>query len=196
MREQLRTTLQAEIGSVGVMKKLKLLITTLETALATFRDAQRRTYESLRKEEMDMTSELAEFETVAAEWSKETLADLDKRLTFVAPPVPPEGVTARRPRSASTGATKRPGSAGGVRPPPSPTVVAAHKLMEQLQSRPALDCDPVDEAKAEALRQRQKLERERKQAALEVYRLQKQAEELRAQQVSRFVRACPWLRAM
>jgi hypothetical protein len=159
------------------LKKLKLLITSLETAIGTFRDAQRRTYESVRKEELDLTDELARIEATVGEWDKETVSDLEARLRKdVPPPQPP--VVAFRKRSNSASAVQRTSRAGDARvPPPKPPSFTgdddAVGFVEDEEAR----------AQATAEQERKRLEGQRKKAALEVYRLQKQAELLKAEQV-------------
>jgi hypothetical protein len=170
MRHQLRSLLTSAAQPAS-LNKLRLLVTTLETALTAFRDSQRRTYEVLRRDEMEITGQLSEFEQLAQDWSSESLADLDKRLG--APVVVPPSLPPRRPRSASSGAVRRLLQQPGVAavPPVPPT-----------GSQDAAD-DAEAARRAALLRSKEKLERERKQAALEVYRKQKQLEELHEQEV-------------
>lgn len=99
MRLQLGTVVRSE-PEPGQLKKLRLLVTSLETALCAFRDGQRRTYDVLRKEELQLTEEIAAVEAASSEWAKEVPFDLDPS---PAPPPP----APRRTRSASVGTVSR-----------------------------------------------------------------------------------------
>ena len=192
---QLRELSGASETGPGYMKKLNMLVTSLEAALGSFRDRQRRQFDALRRDEAELTQELAAAETDIHSWADESTAEFERRLRALSVLSPPVAVTdasgggsgAGRPSSAarirslsqprSRPSTARSVTPSGARPSHGHgSGAVTHRTVLSEEDERAMERGVEEARRIEA-------ERAKKHAQLELYRLQRQTEELKQRQV-------------